>query len=138
MSYWAKAAIDRDQIALIPTTLSDRIPEDHSVRLFWELISSYDWRPWETRYCGCHGQPAIHPRIVAGVLLYGLTQGIRSSRRLEWACGHAVDFMWLAEGRVIDHSTLCAFRRNFPKELKDLESTEFRPTSCPSFWRSAW
>ena len=64
MSYWAKAAIDRDQIALIPTTLSDRIPEDHSVRLFWELIGTYDWRAWEARYCGCHGQPAIHPRIV--------------------------------------------------------------------------
>jgi len=120
MSYWAKAETARDQIALIPTTLSDRIPEDHSVRLFWELLGTYDWRPWESRYCGCHGQPAIHPRIVAGVLLYGLTQGIRSSRRLEWACGHAVDFMWLAEGRVIDHSTLCAFRQRFRDELKDL------------------
>jgi len=120
MSYWAKAEIDRDQIALIPTTLSDRIPEDHSVRLFWELLGTYEWRLWESRYCGCYGQPAIHPRIVAGVLLYGLTQGIRSSRRLEWACGHAVDFMWLAEGRVIDHSTLCAFRKTFRQELKDL------------------
>jgi transposase len=120
MSYWAKADIDRDQIALIPTTLSDRIPEDHSVRLFWELLSTYDWRPWEAHYCGCHGQPAIHPRTVAGVLLYGLTQGIRSSRRLEWACGHAVDFMWLAEGRVIDHSTFCEFRKTFRQELKDL------------------
>ncbi len=83
MSYWAKSAIDRDQIALIPTTLSDRIPEDHSVRLFWELLSTYGWNPWEARYCGCHGQPAIHPRIMAGVLLYGLTQGIRSSRRVD-------------------------------------------------------
>jgi transposase len=120
MDYWARAEIDRDQIALIPTTLSDRIPEDHSVRLFWELLSTYDWRPWEARYCGCHGQPPIPPKIVAGVLLYGLTQGIRSSRRLEWACGHAVDFMWLAKGRVIDHSTLCAFRTTFRQELKDL------------------
>ena len=120
MSYWAKSEVDRDQIVLIPTTLSDRIPEDHSVRLFWELLGTYDWRPWEARYCGCHGQPANHPRIVAGVLLYGLTQGIRSSRRLEWACGQAVDFMWLAEGRAIDHSTLCAFRKTFRRELKDL------------------
>jgi transposase len=120
VSYWAKTEIDRDQIALISTTLSDRIPEDHSVRLFWELLGTYDWQPWEAHYCGCHGQPPIHPRIVAGVLLYGLTQGIRSSRRLEWACGHAVDFIWLAEGRVIDHSTLCEFRRRFRAELKDL------------------
>jgi transposase len=120
MSYWAHAGVERDQIVLIATTLSDRIPEDHAVRLFWELLGTYDWSRWEAGYCGCHGQPAIHPRIVAGVLLYGLTQGIRSSRRLEWACGHAVDFMWLAEGRVIDHSTLCAFRKTFRSELRDL------------------
>ena len=56
MGYWARAEIDRDQIALIPTRLADRIPEDHSVRLFWELLSTYDWRLWEARYCGCHGQ----------------------------------------------------------------------------------
>jgi len=31
------------------------------------------------------------------VLLHGLTQGVRPSRRLERASGHAVDFMWLAE-----------------------------------------
>ena len=43
MSYWSKAAIDRDQIALIPTTWSDRIPEDHSVRLSGDLLSTYDW-----------------------------------------------------------------------------------------------
>lgn len=120
MAYWARAPLDRDQLVLISTTLSDRVPEDHSVRLFWELLGTYDWEPWERHYCGCEGQPPIHPRIVAGVLLYGLTQGIRSSRRLEWACGHAVDFMWLAEGRVIDHSTLCAFRKTFGQELKDL------------------
>ncbi|HUW84444.1 MAG TPA: transposase [Phycisphaerae bacterium] len=97
MGYWSKPEMDRDQMVLISTTLSERIPEDHSVRLFWELLETYDWRPWEGQYCGCQGQPAIPPRIVAGVLLYGLTQGIRSSRRLEWACGHAVDFMWLAD-----------------------------------------
>ena len=87
MSHWAKVEIERDQIVLIPTTLSDRIPEDHSVRLFWGWLGTYEWRLWESRYCVCHGQPAMHPRIVAGVLLYGLTQGIRSSRRLEWLAG---------------------------------------------------
>jgi hypothetical protein len=58
--------------------------------------------------------------VVASVLLYGLSQGIRSSRRLEWACGNAVDFMWLAGGRHIDHSTFCNFRVNFEEPLKNL------------------
>ena len=57
---------------------------------------------------------------MAAAIIYGLTHSIRSSRRLEWACGHAVDFMWLVEGRTIDHSTFCDFRTKFKRELKDL------------------
>jgi transposase len=120
MSYWSRPPLERDQLVLIRTTLSDRIPEDHSVRLFWELLEGFDWSGWESRYDGRVGQPPIHPRILAGVLLYGLTQGIRSSRKLEWACGHAVDFMWLAEGRAIDHSTPCGFRREFGNQIKEV------------------
>lgn len=120
MSYWAMAECERDQMVLIATTLGDRIPEDHAVRLFWELLETYDWREWEVCYDGQRGQPPIHPRIVAGVLLYGLTQGMRSSRKLEWACTHALDYLWLAEGRAIDHSTFCNFRRRFRAPLKAL------------------
>ena len=57
--------------------------------------------------------------------MYGMTQGIRSSRRLEWACGNAKDFLWLAEGPTIDHSTLCGFRTRFRREIKAL----FRQTA---------
>ncbi len=32
--------------------------------------------------------------------------------------GHNVDFMWLTEGRTIDHSTICKFRTRFKKQLK--------------------
>ena len=44
----------------------------------------------------------------------------RLCRRLEWACGNAVDFRWLVEGRTIDHSTFCDFRTKFRREPKDL------------------
>jgi len=112
--------MDRHQIVLFSPTLDDIIPHDHPVRLFDEILGQMDWSPWERRYVLVHGRPPIHPRVVASVLLYGLSQGIRSSRRLEWACGNAVDFMWLAQGRKIDHSTFCQFRTTFAEELKDL------------------
>ena len=95
MGYWAEAPLPRDQILLIPVTLGDRIPVDHPVRLFDEILSSLDFSKWENHYCRVAGQPAIPPRIVAGAILYGLSHGLGSSRRLEWACGNAVDFMWL-------------------------------------------
>ena len=120
MGYWDEAPIPRDQIVLIATTLGDRIPNDHPVRLFQEILAGLDWSPWENHYCQVAGQPAIPPLIVAGAILYGMSHGIRSSRRLEWACRNAVDFMWLVEGRPIDHSTFCSFRTRFRRELQDL------------------
>lgn len=120
MSGWNQAPLPRDQILLIPETLGDRIPADHTVRLLAEMLEALDWSSWERHYVLVAGQPPIHPRIVAGAILYGLTLGIRSSRRLEWACGHSVDFLWLVEGRTIDHSTFCGFRTRFQKELREL------------------
>ncbi|MHC4066174.1 MAG: IS1182 family transposase [Planctomycetota bacterium] len=120
MSGWNQAPLPRDQILLFPETLGDRIPQDHSVRLFAEIFDTLDWSSWERHYVLVAGQPPIHPKIMAGVMLYGLSHGLRSSRRLEWACANAVDFMWLAEGRTIDHSTLCDFRTKFKQGLKDL------------------
>jgi transposase len=120
MGYWAKAPMPREQLVLIATTVDDRIPEDHPVRLYAEILEGYDWSAWESRYHGRLGQPPIHPRILAGVWLYGLRRGVRSSRRLEYMSEHNVDFMWLAQGHTPDFTTLSEFRSKFSKELKDL------------------
>jgi transposase len=120
MARWAAAVMDRTQIAMFSPTLDAMISDDHPVRLFDEILRRMDWSSWESRYVLVQGQPPIHPRVVASVLLYGLSQGIRSSRRLEWACLNAMDFVWLAEGRDIDHSSFCGFRVRFGSELKGL------------------
>lgn len=120
MAYWARAPMPRGQMVLIATTLDDRIPDDHVVRVFAEIMAGYDWSLWEAQYDGRRGQPPIHPRIPAGVWLYALRRGIRSSRRLEYMIRHNVDFMWLAEGHTPDHATLCEFRTKFAEPLKDL------------------
>jgi transposase len=110
----------RDQIVLFSPTLDASISDDHPVRLLDELLRGLDWSAWETQYDGRKGQPPIPPWVMAGVILYGLMRGIRSSRMLEYLCGHNVDFMWLAEGRIIDHTTICKFRTRFRGPLKEL------------------
>jgi transposase len=110
----------RDQIVLFSPTLDASISDDHPVRLLDEILKGLDWSAWEAEYDGQKGQPPIPPWVMAGVILYGLMRGIRSSRMLEYLCGDNVDFMWLAEGRVIDHTTLCKFRTRFRGPLKDL------------------
>jgi transposase len=111
--------MDRNQGRLFSTSLDSTIPPDHPVRLFDEILSKLDWATWEARYPHTVGRPPIPPQVMAAVILYGMSVGIRSSRRLEEACLMRLDFIWLARGRDIDHSTLCAFRKAFGKELKD-------------------
>ena len=65
----------REQAVLFSPTLDAVISEDHSVRLVDEVMRQMDWSAWEQRYCLVAGQPPIHPRIVAGAILYGLTLG---------------------------------------------------------------
>ena len=120
MDYWAKPGLDRSQAVLFYPTLDDSIREDHPVRLLDEILRAQDWSSWEAEYHGARGQPPIPPWIMAGVILYGMMRRIRSSRQLEYACGHNVDFMWLSEGRQIDHATLCKFRTRFKEPLKRL------------------
>ncbi|HEY1964651.1 MAG TPA: IS1182 family transposase [Acidobacteriaceae bacterium] len=117
---WAEAPEQRNQLVLFSQLLDDSLPREHSVRLLDEILSRLDWSRWEAKYHAQLGQPAIHPRVLASVLLYGLQTRIRSSRGLEEALFVRVDFRWLAEGRTIDHTTLSEFRRKHAAELKEL------------------
>ncbi len=120
MEYWAKPGLDRQQTLLLYPTLDGSVDEHHPVRQLEEILKALDWSAWTQTYNGHVGQPPIPPWVMAGVILYGLVRRIRSSRQLEYVCGHNIDFMWLAEGRRIDHSTFCQFRTKFKEPLKDL------------------
>jgi transposase len=120
MTQWAQPPQRREQLVLFEQRLDEALPAEHSVRLLDDILAQLDWSAWEARYHPTRGQPAIHPRVPAGVLLYGLLTRIRSSRGLEDALQVRLDFRWLAEGRSIDHTTLSEFRRKHAEELKDL------------------
>ena len=120
MTQWAKPVLDREQLVLFPKRLDEAIAPEHPVRLLEDILSRLDWSDWEAKYHVNRGQPAIPPRVLAGVILYGLLTRIRSSRALEEALRVRLDFRWLAEGRTIDPTTLSEFRRQHPQELKDL------------------
>ncbi len=118
--YFAAAPQKRDQMVLFSERLDDVIQKDHSIRLFDDILGRLDWTTWEATYHGHLGQPPIHPRVLAGVILYGLMTRIRSSRVLEDAVGVRFDFLWLVEGQSMDHSTLSKFRKKHKEPLKQL------------------
>ena len=117
---FASAPLNRDQLVMFPERLDESIPAGHSVRLVDEILGRLDWSHWEEKYHGRRGQPPIHPRVLASVILYGLLCRIRTSRALEESLTVRIDFRWLVEGRTIDHTTLSEFRRKNPDELKKL------------------
>ena len=120
MDYWDKPPVRREQMVLFAPTLDATIPADHPVRLYDEMLRGCEWSEWEAEYNGREGRPPIPPRVMASVILYGLSRNVRSSRHLEYLVSHNVDFIWLVEGRQIDHSTVCGFRTKFRQPLKDL------------------
>jgi transposase len=118
--YWQDAPMPRDQIVLFAETLEERIPADHPVRILDEILDQMDWTDWENEYHQRRGQPPIHPSVMCKVLLFAMIRRIRSSRQMEYNLRHSIDFIWLASGRTIDHSTLSEFRRQHPQQLKAL------------------
>ena len=117
---WAQAKEHRDQIVLFAEKLDDAVPEGHPVRTLDAMLGRIDWSTWESGYVLTRGQPPIHPRVLAGVILYGLLKRVRTSRALEESLQVRLDFRWLAEGRSIDHSTLAGFRTAHIEALGDL------------------
>ena len=118
---WVQPVVVREQRTLFQPTPDFMIPQDHEVRLLDETLRTLEWSPWEAKYKrGGPGQPPIHPQVLAGIWLYAMMRRIRTSRPLEYACGHNLDFMWLAEGRTPDYSTLVTFFSLNKELLKDL------------------
>jgi len=117
---WAEAAMPRVQQVLFSVSLDEVVARDHPIRQLDALLLELDWEAWEKEYNGHRGQPAIHPRLLAGAILYGLMRRIRSSRDLEDATANRLDFRWFLEGRTIDHSTFAGFRTAHGEKLQGL------------------
>ncbi len=82
----------RAQLVLMSRSLEELIPADHPVRLVDEILAQLDWTAWEAACHGSHGQPPIHPSILAKVLLFSMIRRIRSSRQIEYELKHSAAF----------------------------------------------
>lgn len=118
---FATPVTPRGQQVLFPRCLDEVVGEDEPVRALAALLEQVDWSEWEAAYAGC-GQPPIHPRFLAGAILWGLLNRIRSSRMLERASRKDLDFIWLLEGFTPDHSTFAGFRKRHLTAIKDLQN----------------
>ena len=104
---------NREQAFLLPPSLDELVPADHSVRFVDALLDGLgeaDWRELGIELEGDpNGAPAYHPRALLGVWLYGFMSGTRSSRKLEQACREQMPYVWLTGLQWPDHNTLWRF-----------------------------
>ncbi len=103
---------DPKQNLLLPPNLDDWLPEDHLARFISEIVEeSLDLSPLIDHYHNAEGgHPALHPKMLTKLLVYGYAIGVRSSRKIERATYEDVAFRYLAANQHPDHNTIARFR----------------------------
>ncbi len=106
---------EQHQGSLFLPSFEDLVPADHLVRLVSRAIDGLQLDTLLNAYAG-GGASNYHPKMLLKVLVYGYTDRLYSSRRLEKATLENVNFMWLTGMQRPDHNTINRFRKG---QLKD-------------------
>ncbi len=107
----------KDQNWLLPPNLSDLIPTDHVCLLIESFIDEQDFSSFDIKYSGA-GHPAYHPRIILKLLVMGILDKVRSSRRLARNAKENIVYMYLSEKLCPDFRTISDFRKDNPLIVK--------------------
>jgi len=116
-----KTGVGKKQLTLLPVCLDDYIPEDHICRVISEFTGQLDMTELGYRYAECKntGCRSYDPRMMLNLYIYGYLHRIRSSRRLRDEALRNIEVMWLLDGLTPDDKTICNFRRDNAKTLRE-------------------
>jgi len=92
--------------------LEGLLPEQHPARFIWRVLSSLDFSELEERYASVWagpGRPPYHPRVLAALWIYGMSEGLETAVAIAKACRIRDDFRWLAGGLSPSDQTLLNF-----------------------------
>ena len=106
------------QHQLFPSNIFDLLPEDHDCFLFKDLLNQLDTSRIEALYSP-NGQHAYHPLKIIGILIYGYTHGVFSSRQLEKRSNEDLSFMFIAGKDCPNFRVLSDFRKDHPAFFQD-------------------
>ena len=104
---------NRDQGYLLPPSLDDWVAAVHPVRFVAAFVAELPEETWVEmgvqRDAAPLGAPRYAPELLLSVWLAGFMSGIRTVRKLEYACHYDLSFRWLTAGQTPDHNTLWRF-----------------------------
>jgi len=114
-----KKVVDYEKTLDQTITMREVLPPDHLARFIVQVISMLDLSAIYAQYAPVGGE-AYAPELLLGLLFYGYSTGVFSSRQLEKATYESIPFRFLAGGWHPDHDTIANFRRTFLPEIAEL------------------
>ena len=112
-----KQGIDENQEFLFPKKLSEYLPDSHLAKAIAEIVENFDLSSIKEKYSPI-GQHAYDPKMMASLLFYGYSIGVRSSRKISKGCEERFDFAFLSDGFKPSHDRISDFRKDNIEELK--------------------
>ena len=115
--------VQRDQPFLLPPSVQEFVPEDDLAWFLIDVVAAMDTGEFHARTrLGGVGRAGYDPEMLLTLLIYAYCLGQRSSRRIEALCVRDLGFRVVTGNRVVDHSTIAAFRANHEQAIRKLFS----------------
>lgn len=112
---------DPGQSLLMPSSLDDWLPENHTARFIAEVVDELlDLSGIYDAYVEASGAPPYDPTMMLKVLFYAYSAGVTSCREMERRCHVDVVFRWRTANNTPGHPSIARFRRRHLVALDDL------------------
>ena len=100
-------------------SLRAALPPEHLARFIVEVVAQLDLSDIYQKFSAL-GAPPYAPELLLGLLFYGYSTGVFSSRKLEKATYEVLPFRFIAGNMHPDHDTIANFRKSFLGQIKEL------------------
>ena len=119
--------VERDQVFLMPPSLSEWLEEDHLAWFVLDAVEQMDLSAFLAGYrADGWGRAAHDPKMMVALTLYAYCIGVRSSRAIERACRVDVAFRVITANQVPDHATIARFRQRHEQALASVFTESLR------------
>ena len=117
-----KTGIDRNQLALFPTSLQDMIDKDSIVWVIDAFVDSLDLVKFNFKYSAPKGKgnKPYSPKDLLKLYLFGYNKKVRSSRSLMYFAKTNIECIWLINALTPDFRTISDFRKDNKDNLKNV------------------
>lgn len=111
----------KGQYLMFPPLIEEWLPKDHPARVIEIYVNILEIRKLGFKIENdLTGRPSYDPRDILKILLYGYTNGERSSRKLERKTYEDIGYIWLTGNLHPDYRTIARFRQMNTSALKCL------------------